>query len=54
MKILQNALSTLGKYIDHVHTVDGKPTRVTERLEKIIINNFNNLMKLRNRGIQVF
>ena len=37
-----------------MHTVDGKPARVPEKLEKIILDNFKNLMKLHNRGIKVF
>ena len=52
--MLQNAFPTLEKYIDHVHTVDGKPARVPEKLEKIILDNFKNLMKLHNHGIKVF
>ena len=52
--LLQNAFPTLEKYIDHVHTVNGKPARVPEKLEKIILENFKSLMKLHNRGIQVF
>ena len=52
--LLQNAFPTLEKYIDHVHTVDGKPARVPEKLEKIILRNFKNLKKLHNRGIKVF
>lgn len=52
--LLQNAFPTLEKYIDHVHTVDGKPARVPEKLETIILNNFIYLMKLHNRGINVF
>lgn len=52
--LLQNAFPTLEKYIDHVHTVDNKPARVPEKLEKIILENFKNLMKLKNRGINLF
>ncbi len=52
--LLQNAFPTLEKYIDHIHTVDGKPARVPEKLEKIILKNFQNLMKLHSRGIIVF
>ena len=52
--LIQNAFPTLEKYIDHVHTVDGKPARVSMKLEKIILSNFNNLMKLHNRGAKVF
>ena len=52
--LLQNAFPTLENYIDHVHIVDGKPARVPEKLEKIILKNFKSLMKLHNRGIKVF
>ncbi len=52
--LLQNAFPTLVKYIDHIHTINGKPARVPEKLEKIILKNFQNLMKLHNRGINVF
>ena len=52
--LLQNAFPTLEKYIDHVHTVNGKPARVSLKLEKIILKNFQNLMKLHKRGIKVF
>lgn len=52
--LLQNAFPTLEKYIDHVHTVDGKPAKVSEKLGKIILDNFNNLMKLKKRGLNMF
>ena len=43
--LLQNAFPTLEKYIDHVHTVDGKPAKIPEALGKIILENFKNLLK---------
>ena len=52
--LLQNAFPTLEKYIDHVHTIDGKHARVPEKLEQIIYDNFKELMKLNTRGIKVF
>ncbi len=52
--LLQNAFPTLEKYIDHVHTINGKPARVPEKLKTIILKNFKNLIKLHNRGIKVF
>ena len=52
--LLQNTFPTLEKYIDHVHTVDGKPARVPEKLEELILKDFIELMKLHNRGIKVF
>jgi len=51
---LQNAFPTLEKYIDHVHTIDGKPTRVSEKLEKMILSNFKSMLKLKERGINLF
>ena len=52
--LIQNVFPTLEKYIDHVHTVDGKPAKVPEKLEKIILENFENLIKLKKRGIDLF
>ena len=52
--LLQNAFPTLEKYIDHVHTVDGKPAKVPETLGKIILENFKELMKLKSKGINLF
>ena len=52
--LLQNAFPTLEKYIDHVHTVDGKPARVPETLEKIILSNFKSMLKMKERGINLF
>ena len=52
--LLQNAVPTLEKYIDHVHTIDNKPAKVPEKLGKIILENFENLMNLKKRGINLF
>lgn len=52
--LLQNAFPTLEKYIDHVHTVDNKPAKVPEKLSKIILENFEDLMNLKKRGINLF
>lgn len=52
--LLQNAFPKLEKYIDHVHTVDGKPAMVPEKLSEIILYNFKTLMKLKQRGINLF
>ncbi len=52
--LLQNSFPILEKYIDHIHTIDGKPAKVSKKLEKIILSNFSNLMNLHRRGIKVF
>ena len=51
--LLQNAFPTLEKYIDHVHTIDGKPAKIPEALEKIILVNFKKLLKLKSKGINL-
>ena len=52
--LLQNAFPTLEKYIDHVHIVNGSPIKVGSLLKQEILNKFNNLMKLKNKGINLF
>ena len=52
--LLQNAFPTLEKYIDHVHIVNGSPIKVGSLLKQEILNKFNNLMKLKKNGINLF
>lgn len=52
--LIQNAFPTLEKYIDHVHIVDGKPAKVINKTCKEILENFENLIKLKKRGIDLF
>ena len=52
--LFQNAFPTLEKYIDHVHTFNGAPAKVGSLLKNKILNNFKNLLKLKNRGYNVF
>ncbi len=52
--LFQNAFPTLEKYIDHVHFRNGIPTRVSDVLKNEILDNFNELMKLKSKGINLF
>lgn len=52
--LLQNAFPTLEKYIDHIHTINGEPAKLSEVLEKNIVTNFKYLLKLNERGHKVF
>ena len=52
--LLQNAFPTLEKYIDHVHTVNGKAAKVSKRLSEIILLNFQQLIELKERGVDLF
>lgn len=52
--LLQNAFPTLEKYIDHVHTVDGKPLKVIDSLKDEILNDFRYLISMKNKGKNLF
>ena len=52
--LLQNSFPTLEKYIDHVHTVDGVPLKVSTDLQKEIKNLFKNMLGLKKRGTNLF
>ena len=52
--LLQNAFPTLEKYIDHVHTVDGRPAKVIDSVKEEILLNFKEMLKLKERGINLF
>ena len=52
--LIQNAFPTLEKYIDHPHTIDGKPLKVINTLKDEILNNFKYLMELKKSGTDLF
>lgn len=52
--LLQNAFPTLEKYIDHPHTINGKPVKVSDNLKADILENFNSLLALKKQGINLF
>ena len=53
--LFQNAFPTLEKYIDHEHLLEnGKPARVVESLKNEILNNFEYLLTLKSKGINLF
>ncbi len=52
--LLQNAFPTLEKYIDHVHTINGIPLKVTTDLQNEIKSLFKNMIGLKKRGTNLF
>ena len=52
--LIQNAFPTLEKYIDHVHIVDGRIAKVPETLQKKIVLNFNDVLKMKEHGTNLF
>ncbi len=52
--LLQNAFPTLEKYIDHVHMINGAEAKVPTNLKKKILSNFKSMMRMKERGIDLF
>ena len=53
--LIQNAFPTLEKYIDHVHVLDnGKPAKVISSTCDEILGNFEQMLKLKNKGFNFF
>ncbi len=53
--LLQNAFPTLEKYIDHAHLLEnGKPAKVIDSLKEEILQNFEYLLKLKSKGVNLF
>ena len=52
--LLQNAFPTLEKYIDHPHMVNGKPIVVIDSLKDEIFDNFNYMLTIKRKGLNLF
>ena len=52
--LLQNAFPTLEKYIDHPHMINGKPIKVIDTLKNEILTNFEQMIQLKKKGINLF
>ncbi len=52
--LLQNAFPTLEKYIDHAHMINGKPIKVIDTLKEEILDNFKNMLIMKEKGINLF
>ena len=52
--LIQNAFLTLSNFLSHPHTINGKPYRVPTGIQREIKNNFDELMKLKKSGINLF
>ena len=52
--LLQNTFPTLEKYIDHVHTFNNVPVKVSDKLKDEILVKFKSLLRMKERGINLF
>lgn len=52
--LIQNAFPTLEKYIDHIHTHNGVHIKAVEKVKDDILENFEYVMKLKQKGQNLF
>lgn len=41
------------KYFDHVHTIQGQPVTIHKKLDKVLVENLNEVLAMYNRGIKL-
>ncbi len=51
--LIQNAFPITQKYFDHVHTIQQKPITVHKKLDKLLVENLNEVLAMHNRGIKL-
>lgn len=52
--LIQNAFPVTKKYISHIHTINNIPVKLTNELCNILTNNLNNVLSLKNDGLNLF
>lgn len=52
--LIQNAFPIIEKYINHIHTVYGKPVEILNSIKDEILYNFKEVLKLKEKGINLF
>ena len=51
--LFQNMFPITAKYIDHIHTIGGKPVAVELNVKRKIIRTFKECLRLHKRGVKV-
>ena len=41
------------KYFDHVHTIQEQPVTIHKKLDKVLVENLNEVLAMYNRGIKL-
>lgn len=52
--LIQNAFPTLEKYIQNIHTIDGKSVKISSVVQKEIIDDFEYMLSLKSSGLNLF
>ena len=51
--LIQNAFPKIEKYLDHVHTIQGKPITLHKELNKILIKNLQDVLGMYDSGVNL-
>ena len=46
-------IPVIEKYFDHVHTIQEQPVTIHKKLDKVLVENLNEVLAMYNRGIKL-
>jgi len=52
--LIQNAFPTTEKYVQNIHTIDGKIVKVPSAVKKEVLSNFKYMLSLKANGLNLF
>ena len=52
--LIQNAFPTISKYIKSKHTIDGKYVRISDAVQREILDDFQYMLSLKEEGLNLF
>ena len=51
--LIQNTFHVIEKYFDHIHTIQEQPVTIHKKLDKLLVENLNEVLAMYNRGIKL-
>lgn len=51
--LIQNTFPVIEKYFDHIHTVQDQPVTIHKKLNKLLVENLNEVLTMYNRGVRL-
>lgn len=51
--LIQNTFPVIEKYFDHVHTIQEQPVVIHKKLDRVLVENLNEVLAMYNRGIKL-
>lgn len=51
--LIQNTFPVIEKYFDHIHTVQDQPVTIHKKLNKLLVENLNEVLAMYNRGVRL-